>query len=64
MALTFTGHKSPGLSGTALEAYDGGKRVVVVVTHEAEQDFGLSRAQEIGRAKYAHNQIENDGTSE
>ena len=62
MALVFTGQKIAGMSGTSLEAYDGDKRIVVVVTHEAEQDFGLSRAQETARAKYARNLIERDGT--
>ena len=38
-------------SGTA---YDGEKRVVVIVTHQAERDHGLARIQEAARAKYAN----------
>ena len=41
---------------------EAGSRVVVIVTHEAEQDYGLARAQEVARAKYARKQIEADGT--
>ena len=45
MPLVFTGKLTPGgLNDSAFEAYDGGQRIVVVVTKDAETDFGFARA--------------------
>ena len=62
MPLVFTGKlASDDLDHTAHEAYDGDQRVVVVITNDAETDFGLTRAQEVARVKYANKQLEKDG---
>ncbi len=53
MSLVFTGTKFSGLHGTSLEAHDAnGDRVVVVVTHEAVQDYGLARAPPAGELSF------------
>ena len=62
MPLVFTGKLAPGgLNDSAFEAYDGDRRVVVVITKDAETDFGLARAQEVASVKYANRQLEKDG---
>ena len=62
MPLVFTGKlASGGLNDTTHEAYDGDQRVVVVITNDAETDFGLARAQDVARVKYANKRLEKDG---
>jgi len=62
MPLVFTGKLAPGgLNDSAFEAYDGDRRVFVAITKDAETDFGLARAQEVARVKYANKQLEKDG---
>lgn len=64
MPLIFTGKTDPNLSWTSLEAEDAatGARVIVKVTHEAEQDHGLTKAKDVASAKYDNGQREPDGT--
>ena len=63
MSLVFTSKSAPaGLGGMSFEAYDGDKRVVVIITHEALQDCDLASIREAARKKYALRQIEADGS--
>jgi hypothetical protein len=63
MPLNFTGKTAANLSWTSLEAEDAatGARVIVKVTHEAEQDHGFLKAKEVASAKYDRSQLEPDG---
>ncbi len=64
MPLNFTGETAANLSWTSLVAEDAatGARVIVKVTHEAEQDHGITKAKEVASAKYDQGLREPDGT--
>jgi hypothetical protein len=62
MALTFSGVRgaSPEFE-TLLEAFDGEKRVVVITSAEAIEDFGLGEVQRRAAEKYDAGHREDDG---
>lgn len=63
VGLTFTGESVDSLEGTSLEAKDSsGRRIVVRASHEAIQDFGLSRVEAKASEKFANGQVEPNGT--
>lgn len=62
MALVFSGNSgsSPQFE-TLLEAFDSDKRVVVITSREAIDDFGLGRVQSRASEKYDAGELEVDG---
>ena len=62
MSLNFTGEEgSSERFETLLEAYDGEKRVVVVSSTEAIDDFGLEAVQQKASDKYDAQQFDENG---
>jgi hypothetical protein len=64
MGLKYSGEQASDLSNVSLEAFDAstGKRVVVKVSTEAYDDYGLEKAMEAGERKYDLGQLEPNGT--
>jgi hypothetical protein len=66
MPLNFTGKtvESPDLTGISIQANDAttGMPVVVKSSHEAIQDYGLSRVQGVASDKYDKGKIQSDGS--
>jgi len=66
MPLMFSGKILPAADGpVSIEAYDAGtqQRVIVKISGEAIEDYGLSRVQQVATAKYDTRQFEGDGKS-
>ena len=62
MALTFSGARGTSAEfETLLEAFDGDKRVVVITSEEAIEDFGLNEVQRCAADKYHAGRREDDG---
>lgn len=62
MPLTFTGETGSSQKfETLLEAYDGNKRIVVVTSQEAIEDYGLPAVQAKASAKYDARTLDPDG---
>lgn len=63
MPLRFTGNKATDSETfqQLLEAMDGGKRVVVLASDEAIQDYGLGAVQDKAEEKYDAGQVEPNG---
>lgn len=63
MPLNFTDDLIDWTSGISIRATNTtGKSVVVMVSHEAMNDYGRSHAQEVASDKYDKGQIEPNGT--
>lgn len=59
MALSDTGMRNPGLSGTDVKTHDGaGKPVVVSASHEAIQDHGWDAIIDVASDKYDAGNVE------
>lgn len=59
MPLRYSGQSAPTVDfEIVLEAFDGPKRVLVVTSEEAIQDYGLAAVQVCGSRKYDAGQIE------
>ena len=62
MPLTFTGETGRSQNfETLLEAYDGNKRIVIVTSQEAIEDYGLPAVQAKASAKYHAKTLDPDG---
>lgn len=63
MSLSFTGDRAETLNGIVLRAVDAdGKTVAVNASHEAIQDHGLERVQNMAATKFSNGQTEMDGS--
>jgi hypothetical protein len=63
MPLTLTGEQLETTAGVSLRTQDqNGKYVVVLATHEAVQDHGLQRVEQVASSKYDTGKIEANGT--
>ena len=63
MPLNFTYDMIDWTSSVSLHAIDAtGKRVVIMVSHEAMHDYGASHSREVASDKYDNGLIEPDGT--
>ena len=66
MPLNFTGRtvESPDLTGISVQAEDAatGEPVFVKSSHEAIQNYGLSRVQQVASDKYDKGKTQSDGS--
>jgi len=64
MPLDFTGRTVNDVTGVSIQAVDSatGAPVVVKASHEAIQDHGLSRVQEVASNKFDLRNVESDGS--
>ena len=63
MPLTFPGQTTETESRVSIRATDPeGKQVAVAASHEAIQDYGLSRVEEVASDKFDNRKFETDGS--